>query len=138
MNIQTAALSYMKEFLPKSCEYKPKLNNSREHILWVEWKSQSQLGKAQTPKMASAKYRDCGVSVHKRGMKTGPGREHNMRQLTHLKGREISEWSSVFSPYQREDRELPNLLVNTLREVSSATVSSVWQRKMGQQLIMLT
>lgn len=53
----------MKEFPPKSGEYKPKLNNSIEHILRVGWEAQSQLGKAQTPKMASAKHRDCAARL---------------------------------------------------------------------------
>lgn len=43
----------------KICEHEPKLNSSREHILWVRQEARSQLGKAQAPKMASAKHRDC-------------------------------------------------------------------------------
>lgn len=41
----------------KSCECKPKLNSSREHILWVREEALSQLRKALVPKMASAKHR---------------------------------------------------------------------------------
>lgn len=43
----------------KICEHEPKLNSSREHILRVRQEARFQLGKAQAPKMASAKHRDC-------------------------------------------------------------------------------
>lgn len=47
----------------KKCGYKPKLNNSKKHILQIGWEAQSQMRKAQTKEVVSAKHRDFVLPV---------------------------------------------------------------------------
>lgn len=98
---ETAGLSYMKEFPQKSCEYKPKLNSPRGHILRVAQSGGLSGGPNGRPSLSWRRHRHqrwrrqstgtlccLVVSVHNHGVKNGLRREHDTRQLTHLKGRE--------------------------------------------------